>query len=97
MSQAIVAEIQRRNEAELEHLRHVLKRLGKKNEKGDYVTTFGDIFNDDEVSQQFEGVSATLKNAKQRKMVSYDSPILLQGAHNAVVVTLFADHVPADE
>lgn len=94
MSDAIVAEIQRRNAEEIEHLKVAMKRLGTKQDNGDYQVTFGKLFKDDHVANTFEGVSATLKNAKTKKIVHYDSPLLLQGAHDSVVLTLFSEFVP---
>ena len=89
-----IFQIRKRNEEEIELLKHALKRIGEKQENGDYKTTFGTIFKDDEVANTFEGISATLKNAKQRGIVKYASPLLLQGAHDNVEIILLAEFVP---
>eukprot|EP00569_Conticribra_weissflogii_P015209 CAMPEP_0171400902 /NCGR_PEP_ID=MMETSP0880-20121228/7571_1 /TAXON_ID=67004 /ORGANISM="Thalassiosira weissflogii, Strain CCMP1336" /LENGTH=145 /DNA_ID=CAMNT_0011915307 /DNA_START=89 /DNA_END=526 /DNA_ORIENTATION=- len=49
---------------------------------------FGELFDDDDVQQHYEGLAATLKAAKKRGIVAYKSPILLKGAHDKVVVSL---------
>ena len=49
--------------------------------------TFKQIFYDKEAEGAFESLAGTLKAAKRRGVISYDSPILLQGAHDAVVIT----------
>lgn len=40
------------------------------------------------MSNTFEALAATLKNSKTRGLLTYDSPLLLQGAHDNVVITL---------
>ena len=92
MSDAIVEQIRLQNEREIEHLKVVIKRLGKTDANGNYVVTYGTLFKDDEVANTFEGLSATLKNAKTKKILNYNSPLLLQGAHDNVEITLFAQH-----
>lgn len=52
---------------------------------------------DDIVANTFEGVAATLKNAKAKKIVSYNSPLLLQGAHDNVDIILNKEHIPTEE
>ncbi|KAL7546733.1 hypothetical protein ACHAWF_010063 [Thalassiosira exigua] len=49
---------------------------------------FGELFDDDDVQQHYEGLAATLKAAKKRGIVTYKSPILLKGAHDKVMVNL---------
>jgi len=49
---------------------------------------FGQLFDDDDVQQQYEGLAATLKAAKKRGIVTYKSPILLKGAHDKVIIDL---------
>ncbi len=70
----------------------ILLFIGKADAEGNYVVTYGALFKDDEVANTFEGLSATLKNAKTKKIVNYNSPLLLQGAHDNVEITLFAAH-----
>ena len=49
---------------------------------------FGELFDDEDVQQHYEGLAATLKAAKKRGIVTYKSPILLKGAHDNVLVNL---------
>eukprot|EP00461_Guttulinopsis_vulgaris_P007866 UN07916 len=83
-----VRAIEERNEKEVKHLIEYMKKLGKQNANGDYEITFGELFKNDEVANLFEGLSATCKICKQRGYLSYASPLLLQGAHDNVVLTL---------
>lgn len=57
-----------------------------------YVTslqvTFGTLFNDDRCANLFEALVGTLRAAKKRKVVKYDSEMLLQGVHDDVEITL---------
>jgi len=73
-------------------LKIAIKRLGKADASGNYVVTYGTLFKDDEVANTFEGLAATLKNSKTRGIVKYASPLLLQGAHDNVEITLLAEH-----
>ncbi len=54
------------------------------------------LLQDDKVANTFEGLAATLKNAKTRKILTYASPLLLQGAHDNVDIVLAKEHVPAE-
>ena len=44
--------------------------------------------------QQVESLVGSLKAAKKRGIVTFEGQMLLQGAHDHVVVTLNAEHVP---
>jgi hypothetical protein len=50
--------------------------------------TFGDLFKDDLVQNEFEALNGTLRAAKKRKMISFEGEMLLQGAHDDVVITV---------
>jgi hypothetical protein len=50
--------------------------------------TFGTLFHDDRCANIFEALVGTLRAAKKRKVVKYDSEMLLQGVHDSVVITL---------
>lgn len=97
MSAAIVAAIEARNEAEVKELCRYFQVIGEKQENGDFTLTFGKLFKDDYVGNHFEGISATCKICKQRGYMSYASPLLLQGAHDSVVLTLHTSKLPAAE
>ena len=75
-------------EKEIEHLVKFIKKLGKKNDKGQYVVTFGVLFDDPEGQQIFEAIVGTLKAAKKRKIINFKGQILLKGAHDDVPITL---------
>lgn len=49
---------------------------------------FGVLCRDDRCSNLFEALGGTLKAAKKRKLVGYDSELLLQGAHDDVEIYL---------
>ena len=48
------------------------------------------MFQDDRCANIFEALVGTLRAAKKRKIVTYDGQLLLQGVHDAVVITLLA-------
>ncbi|GAQ90115.1 hypothetical protein KFL_006020040 [Klebsormidium nitens] len=73
---------------EVEELKTEIKRLGKKEADGTYKVTFGTLFNDDRCANLFEALVGTLRAAKKRKVVKYDSEMLLQGVHDDVEITL---------
>jgi hypothetical protein len=50
--------------------------------------TFGELVLDDRCSNIFEAIVGTLRAAKKRGVVSFAGEVLLQGAHNNVVITL---------
>ena len=54
--------------------------------------TFGVLFNDERCANIFEALVGTLKAAKKRKIVAYQSEILLQNGHDNVEITLLLDH-----
>ena len=60
--------------------------------EGKYVVTFGVLFNDERCANIFEALVGTLKAAKKRKIVAYQSEILLQNVHDNVEITLLLDH-----
>jgi len=64
---------------EVEKLVSICERLcgGKTGE-----FTFKDIFYDEESEGQFESLMGTLKAAKKRGIISYEAPVLFQGAND---------------
>lgn len=81
------------NNAQVEHeiklLVNFIRSIGKENaSSGLYETTFGDLFRNDEVQNTFESLAGTLKAAKRRKIISYNSELLLQGVHDKEVIRL---------
>lgn len=65
-----------------------IQRLGSKNADGKMTVTFGVLFNDDRCANIFEALVGTLKAAKKRKVVTYQSELLLQGVHDHVEIVL---------
>uniref|UniRef100_A0A0K2TXK3 Costars domain-containing protein n=1 Tax=Lepeophtheirus salmonis TaxID=72036 RepID=A0A0K2TXK3_LEPSM len=77
-------------EGEINNLVGFIKSLGSKSEGGDrkIEVKFKTLFEDDEVSNSLESLAGTLKAAKKKKVVSYESELLLQGVSDDVVITL---------
>ena len=75
---------------EVNQLKEEITRLGTKNESGDIVVEFGVLFDDDRCANIFEALVGTLKAAKKRKIISYESELLLQGVHDKVAIKLLA-------
>lgn len=84
----MAAEVAAAVEAEVEQLKVEIVRLGEAQDNGEVHVTFGKLFDDDRCQQVFEAIAGTLKAAKKRKVVAYDSPLLLKGAHDSVVIRL---------
>ena len=76
---------------EVEHLQNFIMKLGKKNNDGKYVVTFGTLFDDDEAQQVFEAIVGTLRAAKKKNIVSFKGQMLLKGAHDNVEITLLKE------
>jgi len=75
---------------EIELLATALKRIGEKQTDGSYTTTFIKVFKDEVLEQQLESLVGTLKAAKRKGVVDFQGQMLLQGAHDNVVITLKA-------
>mmetsp|Transcript_18982 Transcript_18982/g.29769 ORF Transcript_18982/g.29769 Transcript_18982/m.29769 type:complete len:111 (-) Transcript_18982:653-985(-) len=80
-----VSEVEERVKNEIEQLVKDIWRVGDSTKP---QVPFGQLFDDDDVQQHYEGLAATLKAAKKRGIVTYKSPILLKGAHDKVMVNL---------
>ena len=46
------------------------------------------IFKDEVLEQQLESLVGTMKAAKKRGIIAFEGQMLLQGAHDHVIVTL---------
>ena len=55
-----------------------IKRLGMEKD-GHFCVDFGTLFDDDKVQQYYEALVGTLKAAKKRGIISFQSPMLLKG------------------
>merc|ERR1719334_2019306 len=82
---------------EIGHLKRFIRKLGSQNDEGQYVVTFGVLFDDDEAANTFEAIVGTLKAAKKRKIISFKGQMLLKGAHDNVPITLLQDNDGDDE
>jgi Costars len=84
-----------RNEAEaaIDHeislLLSKIKDLGAPDAEGHHAVAFGVLY--DATVDIFEALGGTLKAAKKRGFISYNSPLLLKGAHDKVVITLLKE------
>lgn len=54
---------------------------------------FGTLFNDERCANIFEALVGTLRAAKKRKIVSFNSEMLFQGVHDDVDVVLLKPEV----
>mmetsp|Transcript_736 Transcript_736/g.921 ORF Transcript_736/g.921 Transcript_736/m.921 type:complete len:110 (+) Transcript_736:148-477(+) len=84
-SASIVNEVEERLNNEIEQLKKDIWRVGDPEKP---QVAFGELFDDEQTQQHYEGLAATLKAAKKRGIVTYKSPILLKGAHDKVMVNL---------
>lgn len=65
-----------------------LKRIADPQPDGSATTTFIKIFKDEVLEQQLESLVGTMKAARKRGIIDFQGQMLLQGAHDNVVVTL---------
>ncbi|KAL3804568.1 hypothetical protein ACHAWO_005463 [Cyclotella atomus] len=80
-----VSDVEQRLNNEINQLIKDIWRVGDPEKPS---VPFGELFDDEDVQQHYEGLAATLKAAKKRGIVTYKSPILLKGAHDNVIVNL---------
>lgn len=76
---------------EIKLLKEEIQRLGSKNADGQTSVKFGVLFSDDRCANIFEALVGTLKAAKKRKVVSFQSELLLQGVHDNVDIVLLQE------
>lgn len=81
-------------ESDIATLLEGLRRLGRAEADGSVSVTFGEVFKDEELEQQLESLVGSLKAAKKRGLLHFEGQMLLQGAHDAVVITLPAATAP---
>lgn len=74
-------------EEECKQLIIAIERTGKE-EGRTKSCTFGKLFKDDLVQQEFEALNGTLRASKKRKMITFEGEMLLQGAHDDVVIEI---------
>lgn len=78
-------------EHEVSLLQEEMKRLGTKNSQGLFEVKFGVLFSDDRCANIFEALVGTLRAAKRKKIVKFEGEMLLQGAHDNVIITLLKE------
>lgn len=62
-----------------------IRRIGV---KGEPYVSFGELFDDDEVSNYYEALVGTLKAAKKRKLIEFEGQLLLKGVSDKVKISL---------
>jgi hypothetical protein len=87
-SSSEVNEIEARITHEIGILIECLHRIGTVESDGRPRASFGQIFVDEVLEQELESLVGTLRAAKKRKILDFPGAILLQGAHDDVVITL---------
>jgi len=55
---------------------------------GEPFCTFGDLFDDEGVTDYYEALVGTLKAAKKRNMIHFPGQLLLKGVSDAVTIRL---------
>ena len=65
-------------ERECVEIQQDIKRLGEVKD-GKYTVKFGVLYDDDKVQQYYEALVGTLKAAKKRGIISFQSQLLLKG------------------
>ena len=83
-----MAQVANHAQAERKFLRYAMQKLGTESDDGGFEISFGDLFVDITFEQIFEGLPGTLFGAKNKKMVTYNAPMLLYPTHKDVVVKL---------
>ena len=71
---------------EVAELQHQVKLLGELGADGKHSVAFGVLY--EKTQDIFEALAGTLKAAKKRGVVTYDSPLLLKGAHDKIRIVL---------
>ena len=67
-------------ERECVEIQQDIKRLGEVKD-GKYTVKFGVLYDDDKVQQYYEALVGTLKAAKKRGILSFQSQLLLKGTY----------------
>ena len=62
-----------------------IRRIGV---EGEPHTTFGELFDDEAVSNYYEALVGTLKAAKKRKMITFKGQLLLKGMSDDVKISI---------
>jgi len=65
-----------------------IRRIGV---EGEPHTTFGELFDDEKVSNYYEALVGTLKAAKKRKMITFKGQLLLKGVSDKVEISIIGE------
>ena len=65
-----------------------IRRIGV---EGEPFTTFGELFDDESVSNYYEALVGTLKAAKKRKMITFQGQLLLKGVSDKVKISIVGE------
>eukprot|EP00531_Pseudo-nitzschia_arenysensis_P003342 CAMPEP_0116142360 /NCGR_PEP_ID=MMETSP0329-20121206/14868_1 /TAXON_ID=697910 /ORGANISM="Pseudo-nitzschia arenysensis, Strain B593" /LENGTH=99 /DNA_ID=CAMNT_0003637593 /DNA_START=200 /DNA_END=502 /DNA_ORIENTATION=- len=84
-SESELSEYASRLDEECSQLLVDIRRIGV---EGEPHTTFGELFDDDEVSNYYEALVGTLKAAKKRKMITFQGQLLLKGVSDKVKISI---------
>ena len=84
-------------EKELKPLAKFIKRLGERNDNGQYVVKFAVLFDDYEVANTFEALVRTLKAARKRQIIDFKGEMLLRGLTDDEPITLLIEDADNDE
>ncbi|XP_077342871.1 costars family protein ABRACL [Lithobates pipiens] len=78
-------------EHEVSLLVEQIHRLGTRDPDGKLKVKFGVLFHDDQCANLFEAMVGTLKAAKRKKILTYDTELLLQGVHDDTDIVLLQE------
>mmetsp|Transcript_32960 Transcript_32960/g.49772 ORF Transcript_32960/g.49772 Transcript_32960/m.49772 type:complete len:419 (-) Transcript_32960:1019-2275(-) len=95
-SERVVDEQERRMNNEIDQLLVDIRRIGPTHPEPSPRVLFGELFDDDEVQQNYEALVGTLKSAKKRGVVNFKGQMLLKGIHDKVVISIVEDERPFD-
>lgn len=76
---------------EIDQLLVDIRRIGPTHPEPSPRVLFGELFDDDEVQQNYEALVGTLKSAKKRGVVNFKGQMLLKGMHDKVVISIVED------
>lgn len=80
-----LSEYANRLDEEVAQLLIDIRRIGV---DGEPNVLFGDLFDDDQVSNYYEALVGTLKAAKKRKLIVFEGQLLLKGVSDKVQISI---------
>merc|ERR1712048_1481000 len=82
---------------DLKALIKFIKKLGARNNDGQYTVKFGVLFDDHEAANTFEAINGTLRTAKKRQIIDFKGQMLLKGPHDNVPIILLVQNDVDDD